>query len=691
MRIINIKDRIDLIQDVISLGDKHSKTLGFFPKEAFEVQALKGLIFCAVEDNNLLGYLMYRISYDRINIVHLCVDEKYRKRHVAIKMIDKLKSISTKYRGLRLKCRNDYEANTFWEKAHFSPISEMQGRSKKGHLLTVWWYENPQNNLFSNLSNPEVNQRIILAIDTNIFLDLRLEREEESLALTNNWLDEEIEICVTKEIFNELNRNPSRSVRNECRNFVQNFRLLEFDENKFELIYYEIKSKFKQHTKRYKSDLRQIIDAIIGGAEYFLTRDAYWITQSTFFEEKYNLAILGPATFITELDEKKESSKYQPKKLAGTDIMSEVLNSKRIREIVDAFYYNSQKSQEKKSSFQRQLNSYLANPKENEIYTIIDQSRTTLAFLAINFSETSTLKVPFFRVTTNNLRKTLIQQLIYKIVEQAEKRQSNIITIQDSFLSLETIEILNESSFILIGKVWVKVNISGVHSLKEIEKTLLNLKMDASVEADQVIDKLLPIVKDLIISYNHSNCYQLEKLLYPVKIVELDIPCFVIPIKIEWATQLFEERLLSERLNLFEKKKHLILNRKNVYYRSSRPNRLEAPSRILWYSSSTKKEQGFISASSYIEHIEINIPQQLFKKYKNLGIYEWNDIMKLAHGEINRTIMAFLFSGTVLLKHRISLKKIKKLYSFQENKEFNPISPIKISKELYLNLYKTGF
>lgn len=691
MRIINIKDRQDLIQDVISLGDKHSKTLGFFPKEAFEGQALKGLIFCAVENNNLLGYLMYRISYNRVNIVHLCVDEKYRGHHVALKMIDRLKSISISFRGIRLKCRNDYEASTFWEKAHFSPIKEIPGRSKKGHLLTVWWYENPQNNLFSNLSNPEVNQRIILAIDTNIFLDLRLEREKESLALTNDWLDEEIEICVTKEIFNEINRNPSKEVREECRKFVQNFRQLKFNENEFDLIYNEIKSNFKQHTNRYKSDLKQIIDAIIGSAEYFLTRDKYWITKSDFFENHYNLTILRPATFITELDEKKESSKYQPKKLAGTDIMSEVLNSSRIKEIVNTFYNNSHRNPEKKSSFQKQLNNYLSNPKENNIYTIVDQSRNTLAFLTINFSESSTLRIPFFRVTSNNLRKTLTLHLVYKIVEEAVENQSNIIIIHDNFLSDETIEVLNDSSFVLNGKVWIKVNISGIYSLKEIEGKLLDLKKDSDEEADSVMDKLLPIVIDLMKSYNRENCYKLEQLLYPVKIIELDIPCFVIPIKLEWATLLFEERLLSERLNLFEENKHLILNRKNVYYRSSRPKRIEAPSRILWYSSGTKRNLGFISASSYIEHIEIDTPQKLFKKFENLGIYEWDDIMKLVHGDLNINIMAFLFSGTVLFKNRIYLNKIRKVYSEHENKEFNPIAPIKISKDLYLELYKTGF
>ncbi|GAH36912.1 unnamed protein product, partial [marine sediment metagenome] len=145
------------------------------------------------------------------------------------------------------------------------------------------------------------------------------------------------------------------------------------------------------------------------------------------------------------------------------------------------------------------------------------------------------------------------------------------------------------------------------------------------------------------IECDFQNGYQLEKLLYPAKIKDFDIPCFIIPIKRVWATQLFEEKLLEQRLQLFKDKSELMLNRQNVYYRSAQPKRLKSPARIIWYISKTKNENGYISACSYIEKIEIDLPKKLFKKYQNLGIYEWKQIYKLAKEDMSHKIMAFVF------------------------------------------------
>jgi len=384
LKIINIKTNPGLIEDIIDLGDRHSKTLGFFPKEAFEDQAKKGLVLCALEDEVLLGYLMFRISFDRVNIVHLCVDEEHQGKHIAVKLINKLKATSTRYKGIRLKCRNDYKANSFWEKVNFCPIKEILGRSQHGYLLTVWWFEYPQNNLFSQSNQLENSAKILVAIDTNIFIDLKEKREKESLSLTNDWIDDEIELCVTREIYNEIKRNNNKNIRDECRQFVHNFTLLEFDEQRFNSIIQETHTCFKQNTHRDKSDLKQIVNAIIGGALYFVTRDEYWILQSKYFEENYNLVILRPAVFITEIDERLESSKYEPRKLAGTDITTEVLSSTSISTIVSTFHQNSSNQGEVRSTFKRKLHGYLANPRDCRIYSIKDNSKELLAFFAID-------------------------------------------------------------------------------------------------------------------------------------------------------------------------------------------------------------------------------------------------------------------------------------------------------------------
>lgn len=61
--------------DVKALERKNSSTLGFMPKGGFEDHARNKCIIIARQEDELVGYLMYRVvsRYSRISIVHLCV------------------------------------------------------------------------------------------------------------------------------------------------------------------------------------------------------------------------------------------------------------------------------------------------------------------------------------------------------------------------------------------------------------------------------------------------------------------------------------------------------------------------------------------------------------------------------------------------------------------------------------------
>ena len=689
MRIVNLKNHLDYLESVIELGDKNSKTLGFFPRDAFIDQSRKGLIYVAIKDSLLLGYLMFRKSYDRINIVHLCVDEKFRGQKAAINLLNYLKENTKVYRGIRLKCRNDYKINELWEKANFTPVKEQRGRSKAGHKLTIWWFQHTHHNLLSQVHEQIASEKKLVAIDTNIFIDLRKRREKESLALMSDWLFDEIELCISKEIYNDIRRNSDENVREDCRKFAERFHYLDFDEQKSNIILSRIKGKFKQSNNRDESDLKQIVNAIIGGAHYFITRDQYWIDQSEFFENEYDITIKRSSVFITEIDELLEKVKYQPKRLAGTHILTEVISSKKVNLLVDNFYFNDH-TQERKSEFNRKLNLCLANPKENEVVTISEPNGEILGFFVINRSDNHKLKIPFIRTKKHNLSNTLIKHFLYKIIQIAIQETRNVILIEEKYLSIETQNVLIESNYIKSNNDWIKFSINEVLTHKNLVKKLQSYKF-IMPEFENDFLNILEKIKELSAEENKRSeyCY-LEKMLHPLKIIDNDMPCFVVPIKKEWATQLFEENMLGERLQFINESADLILNRDNVYYRSARPKRLESPSRILWYISKSKNDTGFIAANSVINNIEIDLPKKLFKKYEQLGIYEWPQIYNLAKNNLENDIMAFVFSDTELFKNKVTLNQIRRIYKTATGQNFNPISPLKIPNDLYLKIYNIG-
>lgn len=661
--------------DAVNLGDKNSKTLGFLPKSAFEKYAKSGQLIGAFdkESNEFLGYLLYRISYNRVTIVHCCIDSAHRNKNVAQKLVTKLKQTTKQYDGIKLSCRNDYGIDKVWERFNFVPIKEKKGRSKLGLPLTIWWYPHYQNNLLSQISDFELSNKIVAVIDMNIFLDIKEEREEESLALKSDWLLSEAVLYYTREIYNEINRGKTQSEKNKNRSLLSYYKELPFNEEEFTQVLNELKNEFIRKNENDKSDLNHLAYSISGGAQYFITRDENLLKNKAFFN-KYDLIIYRPSEFITRLDENIQVSKYKPQKLIGTSINSISISSENIDYFTNLFH----KPSERKSKFQKTIRDCLSSPNLFELQ-IISLKNNELAFVIFDRSTNNSLKIPVFRFLKNNLKNTLSKHILYKAISLSIKENRNKIVISDQSIDTDIESNIIDTKFFKIENNWIKINLKGITDLKNIDSLTSELP-----QAKNVISK---------ISSNHSNPflvnYNIERHFSPLKVKELDIPTYIIPIKPVWSENLFDDKS-NEELALFESNYELLLNRENVYYRSALPKILESPSRILWYVSENKstKNKGFIRASSYIDEIFIDHPKKLFKQFEQLGVYKWEHISKTAKNK--EKMMAFVFSDTELFKYNISLKNISKVFKNYENKNFMAVTPIKIKTETYLALYKLG-
>ena len=153
---------------------------------------------------------------------------------------------------------------------------------------------------------------------------------------------------------------------------------------------------------------------------------------------------------------------------------------------------------------------------------------------------------------------------------------------------------------------------------------------------------------------------------------------------------LFDEHLASS--DLFGAKPKLALNTENVYYRSSFPAKLCAPSRVLWYVSDDSDFPGSkkIRACSLISEVVIDKPKELFRKYQHLGVYEWKNVYEVAHGDIEKTLMAFRFQRTELFRRPIDLNLLREIMLESEKKNVNLQSPFEITSNSFNELYKIG-
>ena len=204
------------LERVVALHRLNAKTLGFFPKGAFEEHAKLRQIFIALDaDGNCLGYLLYRIARGRASIVHLCTADATRRTGVARRLVDMLKQETKSLGGIGLFCRRDYTITQMWPKLGFEAVSAKTGRGKDEHELTFWWFSHGHEDLLSRLAEPDpIRQRVV--IDANVFYDLHTREtpeSEDSKALLADWVQASIELVATKELRNEIDKGSDEERR----------------------------------------------------------------------------------------------------------------------------------------------------------------------------------------------------------------------------------------------------------------------------------------------------------------------------------------------------------------------------------------------------------------------------------------------------------------------------------------------
>ena len=120
---------------------------------------------------------------------------------------------------------------------------------------------------------------------------------------------------------------------------------------------------------------------------------------------------------------------------------------------------------------------------------------------------------------------------------------------------------------------------------------------------------------------NRELAAQMERDLFPGKMIGCDLPTFVIPIRPVWAQSLFDEGLAIQ--SLFASEASLILNWENVYYRSVGWNAgLQAPCRILWYVTKDKRFNftGCIRACSQALEVLVLPAKEAYRRFRRLGV-----------------------------------------------------------------------
>lgn len=669
MTIEFINNHHPLYPAVKQMGKKYNATLGFMPEGGFDDYAVEKCIIIASEGDHLLGYLMFRQTsrYGRIAIVHLAVDEPYRGQGVSTALLDSLRE---RYKdsgahGIVLNCRKDFaKPSRLWERYGFVAMGQKRSRSFDTHYLTTWWYDFRQRDLFTLAY--EESDKVRALMDANIIMKLRdVELDNESLVpkedprcLLADWLVEETDLCYASEIFNEIYRDANLDRSQRTNAFLSNFTQAPYDVEEQKMTAKELKKILTGRTDNDESDRKQVASCIAAGIPYFITYDAEIIKKKDEIADAYDIEILTPQEFLIKIDQLLHSEKYAPVLLRGVAWHTvSKLKNKDLKKCVETF--RNVRQEERKLDFENVVNGCVNDG--GEIYTVSNQG-VVVSFSGVSVKNEEA-RVFFLRVAEGPLCTSLFCQIVTDLLRTCIEEGRKRIVMEDKYLKVEQQNFLLNFGFLRKDETFVK----------EIRNEIVTA---ANLPWQNLTDQQL---------------LRIENIYFPLKIQDLDIPCYIVPIKPYWAGQLFDSVVSGGQL--FGADPSRLWSFENVYYRHTKPITEKAPARILWYESNDKQEPGRsmqVVGCSYLTEVYTDKPKVLFKMFKHYGIYEWADIYKLCEGKIDVNIRALKFRHTELFANPIGNKTVNDVLERYGHGRSTFPSPLKVRKEVYFDLYKMG-
>lgn len=676
------------LEQVKILGRRYSGTLGMMPEGAFDDYASRECILGAVSrSGNCIGYILYRVTKGRATIAHLCISKDFRGKGVSRVLVDRLVNITKEcgLRGIRLSCRRDYDASKVWPRLGFIPLTDRPGKSLDGTPLTVWWLDHHLPDLFSTDMLPKDN-RLAVIIDANVFFDLNDTTDpqsDESKALTADWLQDSIELCLTREIYTEINRNPDNGERKRQQGLAGRHRIVSPDRNiviaKQELI----RSLFPAvPSESDESDRRQLANAMAAGFQFFITRDQRLLDRADKFYELCHISVVRPTTLINQLDTLRRESAYQPVRLGGSYLKMRLVCCTDEKDVLTVFQASAKGESER--SFLQRFRALIAFPKKYSCRVAEDDQKQPLAVYAYARIDDRRLDMPLLRVRRDALAATMVRHLLAQALQTSASEDRRTTTITEPNLDDTVLDALTEMGFTSHTGVWTKLNLNFAGTVDDLAQVLDDLHAQDST-ASSIAGKLSAFIKAWKAKPDITGAIALERALWPAKLIDIDVPSYIVPIKPSWAQELFDEGLAKQEL--FGERPELVLLREQVYYRANHSCGLRTPGRILWYVSQDKRRQETmcIRACSRLDDIIVDTPKNLYRRFRRLGAYTWEDVYKKAGKDTTKQLMALRFSDTELFKTPVDRDQFRKT-----GIKSNIQSPVQITKEQFAEIYKIG-
>ena len=655
--------------DTLMKGDR--LTLGFLPAEALQDYLAKGWVIGAKDiRGRLLGYLLYGSNAKRFRITHLCVSGEYRGRGIAKQLLQTLKDSTTTQTFITLNCRRDFPANGMWPKLDFVAIRDMRSRSAADHTLTTWHLDlRPANQMDLGLSQTSPSDDTLdVVMDAQVFFDLMEEdgiiSSEPSKALLSDFLVDSLNLWVTDELLNEIDRNKDPERRQASRERAQGFRQVKHSP----LAVGEYVSRLREILPNKKpsdeSDIRQLAKAASSEVGVFVTRDEVLLKKAKSIEDITNLQVLSPVALIIQIYDLLKGNDYEPDRVSGLNLGWHRLASTDLAGLPLESFLNEG---ERLGKFKEDFNHLVARPRDYDS-ELLKAGDKVSAIRILDSSQPEIIKVQFARVSESNHKSLISGFLIADAIAKAVSSARDMVSVPAYAVTPSLVPDLLNMGFTRCNDDFVRFCFSRC------------------LDREGVLDRIAQLSPESRGQYQDITDLELEQYCSPLSLAE-DQEHFLIPVRPGYALSLMDRYQSS--VDLFGGDPNTLLRWDNVYYRTkSRHHILKPPARILWYVSGKGHMQ--IIAISHLDEVVIGPPDDLLSRFGRFGVLGHGELYKMSKGDKSTELMALKFSRTSTFRSRVPLQEIRQVYK-EEGEGFNPISVSRMSRETFQKLFQLGF
>ena len=645
----------------------HSGTIGFLPREVLHDHLRKEWVLGATDgDGRLIGYLLYAAYADRFRITQLCVAENFRGQRIARSLLDVLKASATTQKAIRLKCRNDFPANTIWPKLGFVPVDEKPGRSKEGHLVTFWRLTLALDDELA-LFRANISDDILdVVIDAQIFFDFDQPDDPVTLpskVLVSDLFADSVNLWFTEELFNEIRRSHSVEERNEANRRVGHFLELKHDPFALEAFAKLLRQVLPSSNPSRLSDINHLAKAAASDVNIFVTRDRGLLNKADQIAELVDLTVMSPTALILRLGELAENQAAMPDRVSGLGLVWRRLTSNEFANFPFARFLNPE---ERLGQLRAKVDALVAGTTCHEL-DVLWSGNEPLALRGIIFGAQGTLTVSLCRIAATSDDRVLIGRfMLSDLVYKAILNDLEMVEIDASDLPPSLLHGLSEMGFTKRDGRFVRFCFARY------------------LEREDALSRVAGISTEAAADYRAMRHLELERSCSPL-VSDADQNHFLIPIRPGYALNLFDRQQSSR--DLFGGDPDVLMSWSNVYYRKATLHRmLSPPGRILWYVSGEKK----VVAVSHLDDVAIDTPKELFRRFAKSGTLVWQNLYHMCERDVSKKLMALQFSHTFSFRRDVPLDEVRRVFdedgvgqSFQ--------SPRKIPLTTFGKLFQLGY